>query len=93
MALENEVEVVEDNKYANALDSQLHREYDDGKAEYKQAIKLCHSKAERRRVTNLYMEDLMDLAIDAQEEQDWELRATINLRIKALQRRVYAGNR
>tara|TARA_Y100000310_G_scaffold283619_1_gene305732 strand:+ start:376 stop:696 length:321 start_codon:yes stop_codon:yes gene_type:complete len=76
------------NRYTASLDDPLHIEYEEVKAEYKEAKRGVKTIAERKKVMTMFQEDLIDLAVEASVQQDWVLYSNITKEISSLQTRL-----
>ena len=86
--VEEVVEVVDSNRFDQAIHNELQSELDDLKDEYKAARKKCTNQAECNRVMLMYKESLIDLSVEAQMTQDYALQGVINMLINSLERRT-----
>ena len=86
----NDVEVV--SQYDDAvLASETKLEYEETKAEYKSTRRKCKSREERKTLMRLYVDDLIEIAVQARIAGDVDFNANLNQEIKALNRRIFTG--
>ena len=72
-----------------ASDTKL--EYEELKAEYKSTRRKCKSREERKTLMRLYVDDLIEIAVQARIAGDVDFNANLNQEIKALNRRIFTG--
>ena len=92
--MSEEVEVVEEevSQYDDVvLASETKLEYEELKAEYKSTRRKCKSKEERKTLMRLYVDDLIEIAVQARIAGDVDFNANLNQEIKALNRRIFTG--
>ena len=83
-----------DNALLNRAEaSETSLEYDEKKLEYKEAMKYASSEADRKTLMRMHREDLIDIAVDAEENKEWMLKAAIDRRIDSLDKRTYTARR
>ena len=82
-----------ENRYNYLLNSEITEEYKELKEEYKDNKKMCTTQAQRTILMKGYMDDLVDLAIEARLVGEFELNSELNTLIQSLQRRTYTGRR
>tara|TARA_R100000808_G_C2113765_1_gene127057 strand:+ start:102 stop:377 length:276 start_codon:yes stop_codon:yes gene_type:complete len=80
-------------RYDAIFDTEIGKEFGDLKDEYKAARKCCRTHADRVMLMKAYQEDLVDLAIDARIEGEFELNSVLNTLIQSLSRRTFRGRR
>ena len=86
----NEVEVT--SQYDNpVLASETKTEYEELNAEYKSTRRKCKSREERKTLMRLYVDDLIEIAVQARIAGDVDFNANLNQEIKALNRRIFTG--
>jgi len=73
------------------LASETKQEYDELKAEYKATRRKCASREERKTLMRLYVDDLIEIAVQARIAGDVDFNANLNQEIKALNRRIFTG--
>ena len=95
MSDETTNDVVEDevtSQYDDAvLASDTKKEYEELKAEYKSTRRKCKSREERKTLMRLYVDDLIEIAVQARIAGDVDFNANLNQEIKALNRRIFTG--
>ena len=94
MSDETTNDVVEEvvSQYDDAvLASETKKEYDELKAEYKATRRKCASREERKTLMRLYVDDLIEIAVQARIAGDVDFNANLNQEIKALNRRIFTG--
>ena len=85
-------EVKVTSQYDDAvLNSETKQEYDELKAEYKATRRSCKSREERKTLMRLYVDDLIEIAVQARIAGDVDFNANLNQEIKALNRRIFTG--
>ena len=82
-----------ENQFMSILESEIGEEYEELKAEYKEAKRQCTSIAKRRMVMQEYADRVTDLAIEARLSGEWELNRELNQLIDSLQRRTFSGKK
>ena len=78
-------------RYDDIFDTEVGGEYKECKAEYKAARKKCKTQAEKKMLMQAYMDDLIDLAVDARTVGEMELNKELNTIVRSLSRRTYGG--
>ena len=73
------------------LASDTKQEYDELNAEYKATRRKCKSREERKTLMRLYVDDLIEIAVQARIAGDVDFNANLNQEIKALNRRIFTG--
>ena len=73
------------------LASDTKKEYEELKAEYKATRRKCQSREERKTLMRLYVDDLIEIAVQARIAGDVDFNANLNQEIKALNRRIFTG--
>ena len=81
------------NNYLSIFDSEVGKEFDEAKANYKAAKKNCKTMAEKKMLMKVFADDLVDIAIEARINGEFELNSEINTYIQALNRRTFSGRR
>tara|TARA_R100001594_G_C3978960_1_gene249588 strand:- start:317 stop:625 length:309 start_codon:yes stop_codon:yes gene_type:complete len=81
----------EGNRYDDIFATEVGEEYKECKAEYKAARKKCKTQAEKKMLMQAYMDDLIDLAVDARTVGEMELNKELNTIVRSLSRRTYGG--
>ena len=82
----------EENYYENAiLANETKKEYEETKAKYKAARRTCKTNDERKTLMRLYMDDLVELAIQSRIAGDMDFNANLNQEIRGLRRRIFTG--
>ena len=94
MSDETTNDVVEEvtSQYDNpVLASETKTEYEELNAEYKSTRRKCKSREERKTLMRLYVDDLIEIAVQARIAGDVDFNANLNQEIKALNRRIFTG--
>ena len=87
----NEVEEVVSQYDDAVLASDTKLEYEELNAEYKSTRRKCKSREERKTLMRLYVDDLIEIAVQARIAGDVDFNANLNQEIKALNRRIFTG--
>ena len=80
------------NHYLAIFDTEVGKEFDELKGNYKAARKQCKTIDERKQLMRHYQDDLIELAITARIAGDNDFNAALNLEIKSLTRRLWSGS-
>ena len=82
----------EENYYENAiLANETKKEYEEMKAKYKAARRTCKTNDERKTLMRMYMDDLVELAVQSRIAGDMDFNANLNQEIRGLRRRIFTG--
>jgi uncharacterized protein YdaU (DUF1376 family) len=79
--------------YLNLIDTELAAEYEDKTDQYKASILGCKSTAQRKAVMKMYLEDCIDILVEARINEEWELYSKVNKKISSLEKRTFSGGR
>ena len=81
------------NNYLSIFESDVGKEFDEAKENYKAAKSNCKTMAEKKMLMKVFADDLVDIAIEARINGEFELNSEINTYIQALNRRTFSGRR
>ena len=81
------------NNYLSIFESEVGKEFDEAKENYKAAKSNCKTMAEKKMLMKVFADDLVDIAIEARINGEFELNSEINTYIQALNRRTFSGRR
>ena len=79
--------------YLSLIDTELAAEYEDKTDEYKASIVGCKSTSQRKAVMKMYLEDCIDILVEARINEEWELYSKVNKKISSLEKRTFSGGR
>ena len=88
-----EPELPKANMFESALSSDLRKEYDELKLQYKSAKLNAKTVAERVATMKLWQDTLIDFAIESRILKDWTFNTELNQEIDSITRRVSTGSR
>ncbi len=81
------------DSYVGDKNNALRDEFDDAKKAYKIAKTKCSSSAERKQVMEAFMDDCIDIAVEAKATDDWEFKREMDHFIDSLAKRTYRPKR
>ena len=81
------------NNYLSIFERAVGKEFDEAKENYKAAKSNCKTMAEKKMLMKVFADDLVDIAIEARINGEFELNSEINTYIQALNRRTFSGRR
>ena len=92
MSEPNETMVTESNHYEETiLANETKQEYEETKAKYKAARRTCKTNDERKTLMRMYMDDIIELAVQSRIAGDMDFNANLNQEVRALRRRIFTG--
>lgn len=79
--------------YIGTRNNELHEEFQAAKKAYKLAKQRASTKAERQHVMEAFMDDCIDIAVEARATDDWEFKRQMDGFIDSLAKRTYTPKR
>ena len=79
--------------YIGTKNNELHEEFEAAKKAYKLAKQRASTRAERQHVMEAFMDDCIDIAVEARSCDDWEFKRKMDGFIDSLNKRTYSPKR